>query len=115
MCDQCIYDSQTSMETQSDLNASSMATPKGEKITIRAIMNEVSQLRSIVENTHEKVKLIDDKTSTIAKSTDVLVNRALRPPLQQPIGSVNNTPSATPIRNGQRKSGPSFADAVRLN
>lgn len=115
MCDQCILDSQTSNENN-ELNTSVTATPKGEKITIRAIMTEVSQLRSIVENTHEKVKLIDDKTTTIAKSTEVLANRALRPPLSQPIGSVNNTPSVTtPMRNRQQKSGPSFADAVRFN
>jgi hypothetical protein len=98
-----------------DLNTSVSATPKGEKITIRSIMNEVGQLRSIVEDTHEKVKLIDAKTTNISNSTDVLVNRALRPPLSQHIGSVNNTPSTTPMRNRQQKSGPSYADTVRLN
>lgn len=113
MCDQCIHNCQTSNDNN-ELETSVTATPKGERVTIRAIMTEVSQLRSIIENTQEKVKSIDDKTTTIAKSTDVLANRVLRPPLQQPIG--NNTPSVTtPVRNRQQNSRPSFADVARFN
>lgn len=113
ICDPCIDDDKTSKE-QNDLNTSVGATPKPERPTIRNIMNEVSQLRSIIEDTHDKVKLIDDKTTIIAKSTDVLANRALRPPLQQPIG--NNSPGvSTPFRNRPQKSGPSFADVIRSN
>lgn len=121
ICETCMQSNQTSNETH-DMNASISATPGGSKpktISNRLIMNEVNQLRSIVEASVEQLKVIDAKTTTIASSTDVLVNRALRPALGSTPSTmpILSTPTPTPNRrwgpNRQHGAQQSFPDAAR--
>lgn len=92
-CDECLNETITTNDANEviDLNASMdvMSTPK-KRITIQAIMKEVNQLKSIVEENGKKLDSIDAKTTTICTSTDSLVNKALRP-------SLANTPYVTPF------------------
>lgn len=117
MCDHCIQSSQTSNEAQ-DLNASISATPGGRRITNKSIIHEVSQLRTIIEAQVEQLKLIDARTITIASSTDVLVNRAIRPPLgntPNPATDIGATPSSNRQwgPNRQRTAQQYFPNAAR--
>lgn len=116
-CDDCLSESVTTNDTI-DLNASTHtpSTAKGDRIKIRDILHEMNRLKSIVEENGKKLDSVDAKTTIICKSTDTLVNKALRPPLSSTPQMNPRTPNPHTPKNHRTSSHPikSFADAARF-
>lgn len=109
LCNKCVKNDTTNTTVSVNMESSfTKATPKNEKLTIKAIMNEVIMLRNVVETNSKKLDTIDKKTDTIC--TNTLVDMSTIPKQQQTI----NTPKTSKQTNVHTPQ-TSFANIIRNN